>query len=119
MDICHTMLIAERVVDPVVDAPGQGRWLLSRVIPLAQCSPNLSEGIIGLRKRRRLKVTWIQKRSARKKVRPMICKSFDDDPRFKVNGTFNGGNVQVYHPICILINLRSEEHTSELQSPDH
>src|SRR2546427_11001035 len=62
MDICYTMLIAERVVDPVVDAPGQGHWLLSRIIPLAQCSPDLSEGIIGLRKRRRLKVTCIRKR---------------------------------------------------------
>ena len=35
----------------------------------------------------------------------MICKSLDDDPGFKVNRAFNGGNIQVYHTIFKLINL--------------
>ncbi len=33
----------------------------------------------------------------------MICKSLDDDPCFKVNGSFDIGNRQVYYVIRKLI----------------
>jgi hypothetical protein len=52
MDSCYIMLIAERVMDPVVDTPGQGCWLLSRLVRRAKCSRDLTQSIIGLRKRR-------------------------------------------------------------------
>ena len=38
-------------------------------------------------------------------MRPMVRGSLDDDPRFKVNGAFNGENVQVYYMIGKLINF--------------
>src|SRR5260370_17549896 len=92
------------MVTPVVHPAGQGCRL--PCLPLRrQCSRGLSEGIVGWCKRRRFKVTRIGERGVRKDVRPMVCKSLDDDPCFKVNGSFDIGNGQLYYLVRELVDV--------------
>src|SRR5947209_19014119 len=123
MDTGCPMLVAERVMNPVIDTPGQCRWLLflssfqfprsmhsmrrgigfNFLFVLQEHSRRPPELLVGLRERRWFAIT--RKDLTGKNVRSMIRRALDDDPRLEVDRAFDQGNVQHKHGVSKLVNF--------------